>query len=94
MNAYKPERTLIPIWLERWVVTGLIGLVMILVDRRITSLEKKINEIDKANDTFQLQYVQDRLTLLEGQKALIHDLRVLCGQKNLNIPCPEEDTKQ
>ncbi len=83
-------RTLMPDWLERYLITGMLGVIMVLADRRIMAVETQIADQEKERQAFALQYVEDRASLLEGQRQALHDLRILCGNKNLNMPCPVE----
>jgi hypothetical protein len=84
-------QTLLPSWLEKYIITTLVGLVLFMADKRIVNIEVRLDTQEKARQVFDLQYVQDRASILEGQRQTLHDIRVLCGHKNLNKPCPVED---
>jgi hypothetical protein len=89
MNASHLGRHFFPEWLERWAVMGLIGIVMLLTDRRISSLEDRLRQQELAIHA-EVQRATDATSILEAQRNILHDMRVLCGNKNLNVPCPEE----
>jgi hypothetical protein len=90
MNAPSNGRTLLPEWLIHWMVPALIGVVMLLADRRITALEVRMDARDSREQAAAVQYATDNLSHLEAERQTLHDLRVICGNKNLNVPCPTE----
>jgi len=90
MNAPHNGRTIMPEWLIHWMVPALIGMVMVLTDRRISALESRMDQHEKLVQSAAIQRATDNVSMLDAQRQILHDMRVLCGNKNLNVPCPED----
>jgi hypothetical protein len=63
---------------------------MMLADRRLDRIEQRQDDADKWRQSFALQYAEDSVSHRDWERQVIRDLRILCGNKNTNVPCPED----